>query len=73
MLENFGVAKFWQTSSWCLSIIVAVSQRKTQARNQLGTPGVAKSFLRRAQIFLTMSNSFQLCSAHFPGGRRKIL
>jgi len=36
-----------------------------QARNQLGTPGVAKSFLRGAQIFQTMSNSFQLC----PTGR----
>jgi len=36
----------------------------TQARNQLGTPGGAKSFLRGAQIFLTMSNSFKLCPTH---------
>ena len=36
-----------------------------QARNQLGTPGLAKSFLRGAQIFQTMSNSFQLCPKCF--------
>ena len=29
-----------------------------QARNQLGTPGGTKSFLRGAQIFWTMSNAF---------------
>jgi len=28
-----------------------LSQRCSQARNQLGTPGEAKSFLRVAQIF----------------------
>jgi len=37
----------------------------TQARNQFATPGGAKSFLRRAQIFWTMSNSFKLYPAHF--------
>ena len=37
-----------------------------QARNQLETPGVAKSFPRGAQIF--MSNSFDLCSTHFSRG-----
>jgi len=36
-----------------------------QARNQLGTPEGAKSFLRRAQMFQTLSNSFKLCSTHF--------
>jgi len=41
-----------------------------QARNQFGTPGVAKSFLRGAQIFQTMSNIFQLCPAYFTGGRK---
>ena len=41
-----------------------------QARNQLGTPGVAKSFLRGAQIFQTMSNSFQLCPTDFSRGRK---
>jgi len=35
-----------------------------QARNQLGTPG-AKSFLRGALIFWTMSNSFKPCPTHF--------
>jgi len=39
-----------------------------QARNQLGTPGVAKSFLRGAQLFKTMSNNFQLCPTHFSWG-----
>jgi len=34
-------------------------------RNQLETPGGAKSFLRGAQIFLTVSNSFKLYAAHF--------
>ena len=36
-----------------------------QARNQLGTPGGAKSFLREAQIFWTMSNTFKLYPTHF--------
>jgi len=39
-----------------------------QARNQLGSPGGAKSFLRGAQIFYTMSNSFKLCPTHFSTG-----
>jgi len=33
---------------------------RRQARNQLGIPGGAKSFLRGAQIFWTVSNSFKL-------------
>jgi len=44
-----------------------------QARNQLGTPGGAKSFPRGAQLFLTMSNNFKLCSTHFSRGDKKIL
>jgi len=36
-----------------------------QARNQLGIPGRAKSFLGGAQIFQNMSNSFKLCPTHF--------
>ena len=40
--------------------------------NQLGTPGVAKSFLRRAQIFQTMSNSFQLCPTDFSRWGKKV-
>jgi len=39
-----------------------------QTRNQLGTPGVAKSFLRGAQLFKNMSNSFQLCPTDFSRG-----
>jgi len=37
-----------------------------QARNQLGTPGGAKSFLRGAQIFQAMSNTF------FEGGEKNL-
>jgi len=40
----------------------------SQTRNHLGTPGVAKSFLRGDQIFQTMSNSFQLCPTDFCRG-----
>jgi len=39
--------------------------RLNQACNQLGTPGVAKSSLRWAQIFQIMSNSFQLYPTDF--------
>jgi len=44
---------------------------RTQAHNQLETPGVAKSFLRGAQIFQTMSNDFQLCPTDFSRGGEK--
>jgi len=43
-----------------------------QARNQLGTPGVPKSFLRGAQIFQAMSNSFQRCPTDFCKGGGKV-
>ena len=39
-----------------------------QARNQLGTPGGAKSFPRGGQFFWTMSNSFKTCPTHFSCG-----
>jgi len=42
-----------------------------QDRKQLGTPGRAKSFLRGAQMFWTMSNGFKICSAHFSRGGKK--
>jgi len=44
---------------------------ETQARNQLMTPGGAKSFLKGAQIFLTVSNSFRLCPTLFSRGGEK--
>jgi len=44
-----------------------------QARNHLGTPGGAKSFLRGAQNLYTMSNSFKLYVQHIFPGERKIL
>jgi len=43
-----------------------------QARNKLGTPEGAKKFVRGAQIFWTMSNSFKLYATHFSRGWRKI-
>jgi len=45
----------------------------SQARNQLGTPGGAKIFLRGAQIFLTMSNSFKIYPTNFSRGAKNIL
>ena len=44
-----------------------------QARNQLGTPGGAKSFPRGAKSFWTMSNVFKLCPKHFSRGGEKFL
>jgi len=44
-----------------------------QARNQLGTPGGAKSFPRGAQIFGTMSNVFKRRPTHFSRGGEKFL
>jgi len=43
-----------------------------QARNQLGTPGGEMSFLRGAQMFWTMSNSFTRCPTHFSSRGWKI-
>jgi len=45
---------------------------RLQARNQLGTPGGAKSCPRGAQIFWTLSNTFKLCPTHFSSGGVKI-
>jgi len=44
-----------------------------QARNQLGAPRVAKSFLRRDEIFQTMSNSFQLCPTDFSRAAKRFV
>ena len=41
-----------------------------QARNQLGTPGVVKSFLRGAQILIICSIVFNYAQKIFPGGRK---
>jgi len=43
-----------------------------QARNQLGTPGGAKSFPKGAQIFWNMSNSFKIYPTNFSKGGKKI-
>ena len=45
--------------------------KSKQACNQLGTPGGAKTFLRWAHIFWTMSNSFKQCPTRFPNGAKK--
>jgi len=45
--------------------VALLKEHQRQARNQLGTPGGAKSFPRGAQIFLNMLNSFTLCPTHF--------
>ena len=52
-----------ENHTWCTFFVGC-----TQARNQLGTPGGAKSFLKGAQIFWTMSNSFKRCPTHFSRG-----
>jgi len=38
--------------------------------NQLGSPGVAKSFLRGTKFFKTMLNGFQLSPIHFFRGSK---
>jgi len=59
------------STPYCMNIISTVDSFDlpeptwTQARTQLGTPRGAKSFLRGAQIFNTMSNTFELCPKHF--------
>ena len=45
--------------------------RYNQARNQLGTPGGAKSCLRGVQNILAMSNSFKRCPTRFSSGSEK--
>ena len=59
---------------FCSSPALAIDESTDiQARNQLETPGGEKSFLRRAQIFWTTSNSFKLYPTHFFRGGRKSL
>jgi len=44
-----------------------------QARNQLGTTGGTKSFLREAQIFELCPIYFRLCPTHFSRGSKNFL
>jgi len=53
-------------------MLTVCNTARVQARNQLGTPGGVKSFLRGAQIFWTMSNIFKLYPTHFSRGGEKI-
>jgi len=53
------------TWSWSLKFEFRLYSPAYQARGQLGTPEEAKSFLRRDQFFLTMSNSFKRGPTHF--------
>jgi len=50
------------------SQLIASYTHHNQARNQLGTPGGAKSLLRGVQIFWTVSNNFKLYPTHFSRG-----
>jgi len=59
-------AELWAWGGHGLILLARVGVR--QARNQPGTPGGAKSFLRGAQIFWTVSNSFKLCPTNFSRG-----
>jgi len=52
------------SSAWIVKVV------RHQARNQLATPGGAKSFPRGAQIFWTMSSNFKL-PTHFSRGGEK--
>jgi len=59
----------WKVEFKTSSLTFASRKLGTQARNQLGTPRGAKSFLRGAQIFYTMSNIFfQGEAKNFLGG-----
>jgi len=49
------------------------TRRAKQARNQLGTPPGAKSFLRGTQIFWTTSSSSKLYPTHFSRGGKFFL
>jgi len=56
----------------CKNIVIlkTLSETSHQARNQLGTPGGRRVFLRGAQIFWSMSYSFKLCPPHFSRGEK---
>jgi len=76
LLSCIFVFLFTAMHVWSLAPCVWEWRRYTiqlpyQARNQLGTPGGAKSFLRVAQIFQTMSNAFKLCPTYFSRGGEK--
>ena len=61
----------WSYSTWFGKC--SIHYACNQARNQLGTSGGAKSFLRGAQIFWTMSNSFKQYPTHFSRGAKNFL
>jgi len=60
---------FWKSGEYAL----CWCERWTQARNQLGTPGGAKEFSERGQMFSTVSNILKLCPTHFCRGGEKNL
>ena len=55
----------WKQSTYTLQYYWVPLWKQSRPLTSSGTPGVAKSFPRGAQIFLTMSNSFKLCRTHF--------
>ena len=64
--EFIHVYKAGHMTEKVLIATFSVSNTAMQARNQLGTPGGAKSFLRRAQIFNYVQHIF-------PGGLKLVL
>ena len=56
----------------CFRLLIVNWKHFKQARNQLVTPGGAKSVLRGDQIFKTISIGFELCP-FFQGGEKFFL
>jgi len=66
-----GIPASWSWVPYTLTLCLFAydtSDGHRQARNQLGTPGGAKSFLRGAQIFWTMPTVLNHVQHIFPGG-----
>ena len=62
-----------QSNSMTPTAMITISKYQRcawQAGNELWTPGGAKSSLRGAQIFWTVSNHFKLVQHIFPGGEK---
>ena len=71
--EKSGVVKNMKHLKWMDEIVKDVAyivEQKHQARNQFGTPGGAKSFLRGAQIFELCPIVLNYLQHIFPGGRK---
>jgi len=65
MRASQGRILSWDYRAWQTYQKIQKGIHDAQARNQLRTPGGAKSFVRGVQNFWTMSYSFKLCPTHF--------